>query len=556
LNLTFLNTKITPFFIDFNLFFLYFVVLFLLFLFFKLAFTLYTLSNHKFSKSNQATKGINYKLNINNNLLVFVQQVWTLPTFFLFLSWNSPTISIFSNHFFFTNYSIYTLLFCLVFQVMLLSVFLVYKNQTSVSLNTKILSFFLLNSLLVLLFILTCVVNIVSFVFTLELVNLIVIAFLANSLIHTKNSINTAGNAFIIFFWVNTLSSILLFIFLIYMNYFQYPLDFNWVSFSIDFVDTTFYILKIKPILDYCLFFILFFKLGLPPFLIWKVYVFEKASLLFLLFYNAPYFFFLFLNLIYLVFLLKFSLLNTNYTIFVFFVGVNFLIISVLSVRTTNWGYFFAISSSFTALLILLVLIFSIKNQTNGFYINTLTFKTTTSMLLPYINYFYIYILTIFVLIPKLLNLGILQGSSTISMFAKGLNTFKSAFFKERTLLFILIGSLAGLPPLSSFFAKLFLINSVIVSSSPFFPFFLSLLFYIFLMLLFYFKASKFLLVQTSLRFPKLIINNKFTAGSGNALNLKSLNNSLRTFFFNFIFLWVLVFGLFIFSDLIIFLSL
>jgi len=301
--------------------------------------------------------------------------------------------------------------------------------------------------------------------------------------------------------------------------------------------------LSFKTSLDCALFFILLFKLGLPPFVIWKIYVFEKAPILFIFFYNIPYFFFLFLNLLYLILLFKFTLLGINYIILISALLISLIIISIVSLKTNNWGSFFAISSSLTSLFLLLVIVFASQTFMSTTSTNFSVFKPTTLLLLPYINYFYFYIISLAVLIPYLAQLNILHGSITIAALSRTSNCFKSVFYETKTLLFVLFASLAGLPPFSSFFAKLFLVNTVTSTNNPLIPFFLFFLLYLFVMLLFYFKSSKFLLTQKNLtRIPHIAFST--VAQPRGTLDHGTL-----------IFLWFIVFGFFIFNDVMLFIT-
>ena len=526
----------------------------------------YLLVNYKYTTTSSALNTItkNHSLSISKPTYGFMQSLWTFLILIPVLIWVSPEISFFGAHLCFTNDSLKSLLLLILLTLVSTFGFIGSRSRGFSSDNLFLVCLVFIQLVYSGFFFLSLTTNLVSFVFTLEFINLTVMVLLITFLTATyrNKSRLKSNNALIIFFWVNTLSSILLFILLVYIVFSDYMVNFNlthllkYVSItdlSVSKPTTLFQTFSttvacVSTVPNLLLLIIILIKLGVPPFIFWKFFIFESAPLTYLYIYNVPYFILLFVNFLYLINI--FGVLSENMIISTLVIFLSILLLVILANKTYSWGALFTVSSSFTSLLILLFII----NTTNQ--LNTSPITSSISLnplpsalpLILYTHYLALYLLTLLLVFPLLNRFNINYGSSSLTSLCKNISFFKSNQIRTRYKILIVLLSFAGLPPLSSFFAKLYLINLML--SYSIITFTLTLLFFLFilLMLMFYFKVSKFLLVNNQFKVYSFKKHPRISDLTQSYIHPQTLKLNIEIN--NFIIIWLLVTGFFFFRGL------
>ena len=279
------------------------------------------------------------------------------------------------------------------------------KTFRFINANSTYLAISLLNIVYLVFFFLTTVNNLISFVFILEFINLIVISFLACSLTNQLGRVTStavSGNTLVIFFWINTISSIMLFSFLTFFTFFGHALNFSTTG-PLTLLSASYLGSAQGSIFNTLLLLIFLFKLGTPPFIFWKFFLFEKTPLFFIYVYNLPYFIFLLLGTLYLINVFGISAYGKGSVTVLLLLVVGMLHVVTLFSKTTAWGPFFAISSALTSLLLLFFAVQAAPNPVQS--VNPLVGVSNDT--LPLVLYLTLYALTTFTLVLTLLSLGI-----------------------------------------------------------------------------------------------------------------------------------------------------
>ena len=287
--------------------------------------------------------------------------------------------------------------------------------------------------------------------------------------------------------------------------------------------------------------FIFFFKIGLPPFIFWKVLVFDNAPLNFIYNYNLPYFLTLLLYTLYLLTtLLSLGLNPTHHYLYLL---TSIIAVVVITERTFSLGSFFAVSSSLTSIFIFVVYLLTLE-------IGTLNLADPV-IIKPTLTYLALYVASLLLFFSLLFSLGVKSGSAGVTSLVPDKVNSRRVLNLIRIYFFLILSSFAGVPPLSSFFAKLLLLTNLNTSST--FPMQLTALIflaYLFSMLVFYFKLAKPLLIQNSASFSKSLVNNAPKTYSSNLKTDLNLNRSYCIMSF------VLVLGFFLINDFLLYLAL
>lgn len=410
-----------------------------------------------------------------------------------FLVWRSPVFTCFYSHLIIssTSFNLIYLTFPLVMVLLKLIPRFNPKTLPYINLITR----FIIVTTTCWFFFLFSSSNLYTCVFNIELLNILAFVFLTinlfSLLMNDVTSHTRYSYSIIIFFWTSTISSILLFSTLIFFGVSGISLD--WCN-----ITSLQYFLIVNEhqttLLTLVLIFLLvFFKTGLPPFFFWKSLLFSNVSLSFLIFYIILYYVLLFsyLLFIFLPFFLP-TLFCAIYNSIYFFLPLLMLVVSSFILqRIYTLNLFLAFSSFATSALLFFLVV------TTSF--STLFNKTIISE--SALLYFLLY-LTSLILFFSLTVLhaqsqtngesfswfGLIHNSTTHTGF-----NIKNTWF--RSSLIVLLSSMAALPPFPTFFAKLHVI--IYLNFLPF-PLISVLIFiFLFVMLVFYFQNSRFVLIQT-----------------------------------------------------------
>jgi NADH:ubiquinone oxidoreductase subunit 2 (subunit N) len=528
-------TPLDSYFISWNQLFIFFWGAVSFFMLFRPLITFYILFNKNPNR---------VQTNLSAQYTKLFYKYWIIPTLLFTLIWNSPELTLLSNNITFSDNNLKLLTLSIVTFILVNEIGLNFFKK--ISGLSPLLNIFMANTLFFSTYILTLNSTLISFVFTLEFINLnvfgILLLFFLNNSNYSEGSNKSSINSIIIFFWINALTSVFLFILLTlsflgeYSSEFclesiilsfstpHYSLsDFGFFFLAFDFTlinDALFNVTTLfgDPQFSFSLlfFFIFFFKLGLPPFIFWKLFLFDNASIPFIVYYNAPFFVSLLIYTLYLVSVLQFFDSQNIYFFFVLFLLISSLFVIFLINNTLSWGSFLAISSSITTALVYTM--FTLLNEPSA--TNVITFSALYSVL----TYVYVYMITLLLLLFIITLLGVYNARESISNTTKLSNVFKNEKTFLRIKLLLIFSSFAGLPPLTSFFAKLYLLH--IFNQTLRLPLFLFLpfiLIFLFSLLLFYFRSSRFLLLQNNFKLntvnPSIRLYNFFIP---NNLNLNS----------------------------------
>lgn len=161
------------------------------------------------------------------------------------------------------------------------------------------------------------------------------------------------------FFWVSLISSLNLFVFLIYM--YKFIMSFDWFLVEHIFMYFT-TISTVKSIISFGLtwFFIIFsifLKCGIAPLYLWKPTFFKGLSLTTLLFYISFFYFYLFLFLVLFLTTYMHALFYYYTLITLLFITIGLLNMLIILFESFYIKTFFAMSSILNSLLVLLSII-------------------------------------------------------------------------------------------------------------------------------------------------------------------------------------------------------
>jgi hypothetical protein len=296
----------------------------------------------------------------------------SIPTFLLInLIWSSPTLSIWFGHMILTSYNfkIINLIFFVFFTVLLVLLTTSYFSSKEIydyyltlfNFFYWLLFLFLANSLFTLIFI----IEVLS---TLIFLLIITSVYSTNFFYKTTNTYQTHFfqqntpftyiQSLLFFFWISLISSLNLFLFLIFLFFKCYTSDWYLLKHIFAYLTTSSSLIEIISIgLVWLIFlFCLFVKCGLAPFFIWKPTFFKGIPLQTLFFYICFFYFFLFLYII--------NLLTSYFSeIFYFysFIITLFILISIITLfsilcESLYLKVFLAISSILNSVLVFLAL--------------------------------------------------------------------------------------------------------------------------------------------------------------------------------------------------------
>lgn len=225
-------------------------------------------------------------------------------------SWSSPAFSLWFGHLVFSSSQIKLIYFvCFTFYL----VFLVLLSTTYLS-SSEIYDFYITQfSFLYWILILFMVNTVFTLMFVIEVLSTLIFLLLTTSVFSTSffyKNINfdilnffshstplTFLRSILYFFWVSLVSSLNLFVFLIYL--YKFVMTFDW--FLLEYV--FFYFISVSNstsvlrfgISWFFIVFSLFLKCGIAPLYLWKPTFFKGLSTLTLLFYISFFYFYLFL---------------------------------------------------------------------------------------------------------------------------------------------------------------------------------------------------------------------------------------------------------------------
>lgn len=331
-----------------------------------------------------------YKLVLcQNSVTSFLNIKYTLYFIYFILLLNysnnsSPVTYFFFNHL--NNSNIHNYISFLTLVSMHLILILIFNNQNIINkFNYNVIIYLvLLKSWLDLLFLCT---NLFTLVFLIELISITL--FIILSIFNTYKTVNFNFNyttnfiieynhikptyqfySLILLFWMSFITSINLFLYLIYFIYFINTFDFILIDYIVLYFNINsnkFNYLQLNFIFIGFIF-TWFLKLGLVPFFFWKPNVFKGLPFTFISVYVL---FFYFLFLIYSVYLFTFflnELINYIYlfNVILIYIGLIFLIFFLFEI--TNIKVFIAYSSILNTLLVFIFLFFNYYNNIQYVY--------------------------------------------------------------------------------------------------------------------------------------------------------------------------------------------
>ena len=318
----------------------------------------------------------NFKTKSSFSLINWNDLNWviTLPYILFFtlnLIWSSSTLSIWFGHIFLTSYNskIINLIFFVFLIVLLVLLTTSYFSSKEIydyyltlfNFFYWVIFLFLSNSLFTLIFI----IEVLS---TLIFLLIITSVYSTNFFYKTSNTYQTHFSqqstpfsyiqSLLFFFWISLISSLNLFLFLIFLFFKCYTLDWYLLEHIFTYLTTISSLTEITSIgLVWLIFlFCLFVKCGLAPFFIWKPTFFKGIPLQTLFFYICFFYFFLFLYII--------NILTSYFSeIFYFysFIITIFILISIITLfsilcESLYLKVFLAISSILNSVLVFLAL--------------------------------------------------------------------------------------------------------------------------------------------------------------------------------------------------------
>lgn len=425
---------------------------------------------------------------VSGNLVLFLGLCLGFVSLVTILTWHSPTFFLFQGHLFITEsvLSCFCLLLLLSLVVSFLPLFSALFFVLSEAALLSIWSVFFLCFLLGLLFVVT---NLYTLIFVVEFVNLLVFFLLILISPNQRDRLTTSPTSpTILFFWINALSSILFFLLLLLFSRFGwFSLFTQSDSFILD--TSSFFLTDGFLLFSFFLIVLVFFlKLGLPPFIFWKLRIFESASFWFMALYSVPYFLFVLTILLNLLVFLYTTLTVDNY-FFLFFFFFIYGMLLPLVFFAPNVAYFLAVSSGLTVIFLLMF-----------FFLNTSSMDSLTVSTLS-ISGLYLYLFVYSTLILALLILfesltvvnksgaKVFGGDTSLTVFALRGTTDQRLIFRYQ--LFVVLLNLAGLPPFLVFFLKLRVIVEFFSSSFSYIPLVLLIVSYLFFSIYYYYRIVR-----------------------------------------------------------------
>lgn len=166
-------------------------------------------------------------------------------------------------------------------------------------------------------------------------------------------------HSILFFYWVSLLSSLNLFVFIVFL--YKHLVTFDWYLIEYLFL----YLLKVSAVKDifiiglswFFMIFSLFLKCGLAPFFIWKPTFFKGMPLIALFFYISFFYFFIFLFFIYFLTSYFSSLFYFYALVTLLFISAGLVTLLFILSEAFFLKVFFAISSLLNSLLVLLALL-------------------------------------------------------------------------------------------------------------------------------------------------------------------------------------------------------
>ena len=409
------------------------------------------------------------------------------------------------NHVFVDGYSIKTTILLSVISFISLKVLILHEKSSKnaygfiLGVSLTILPFigFMINSS----------TNFLTLIISVEMLSVTIILVLALLITLSFTQELAFLNSLVIFFWSSTISSISFFLFLTADYIYLGAANMTFSGFNIDWkanhvgtpLDNFFNLgYSLARLLDLIFLVIIFFKLGLPPFISWKLSFFSKIPPLYFLIYNVIYLFIL-LNFFFYLLILhpQFILNDLNYNV----VYSLTLILAILFIaffnQTSTLSYLLVVSTSATVLFLFWSLI-SIYSLHSLEYFNNIENSNLKHVKLLLILYIWTYLTIMYLL-----------GSNLLQYFTKTLNISLVSALKKvyeinslkattiaTTLLIILFTLVSGLPPFLTFFLKVLVV--VLFQKNNFLISIFLIWIFLFTMLAFYFRNFRFLLLQSS----------------------------------------------------------
>lgn len=211
---------------------------------------------------------------------------------------------------------------------------------------------------------------------------------------------------------------------------------------------------------------VFFLKVGSAPFFVWKVEVFNNLSYFYLLFYNTIYF--IFFSLFFFIFFFYFDMFFFSYEIIFLVITLNIFFLTLNLFNTLTLKSFLILSTLINFNFILFTFLLSENSfaVVGVFFLVVLNYVLCSFSLIFFLIYFF------------KTDINYLHDVRDYSTLGLG-----SLF------LFLPMCSLAGVAPTLGFLAKFL----ILVNSSNSYSFFLSLLFYFFIVVstVFYFNTFK-----------------------------------------------------------------
>jgi len=259
--------------------------------------------------------------------------------------------------------------------------------------------------------------------------------------------------------------------------------------------------------------FIFCFKLGLPPFIFWKLRVFESTPFWFLLFYNIPYFLVLIL-VFFSIFGVFSSTLGDVFGLrgFYFYVLFLFLVLTLLFLinflpRVANLASFLVVSSSLTSFLVFSFLFILALHS-------PLTIASSLNCTLFLYLFFYGFVIFSFLVVFSGVVVPYFSLSAGLTSF---LNLILVRFGRERAHLrvfyLVVVLSLAGLPPLALFFLKLRILSDFFSLGVGGASFYFVFVLYVFLSIYFYYRTIRYVLLPTNAVIRSISLSSDYRVG-------------------------------------------
>ena len=346
---------------------LYFFVNFHVLLTFSIS--LYSFSCSPVTSSRHAFKNHNSYVHISFKSLIKFLYTPIIVLVFLIFTWTSPIVTSWFGHIVFSHFQ-YSITFSILFSFFVTW----YVYLTSFVFNSKDVYDYIIGvyNFLIWTIVLFYANNTFTIIFVIETLSILTTLVLITSPISSLYFSNpkdlhstlyfssltphTFLNTLIFFFWMSLVSSLLLFIFLIFFYTRFLTFDFVLVESILCYIVTVSTVKDILLILLSTFIFILvvFFKSGVVPLYVWKPVFFKGMPLHVLFFYICFFYYFLLLFFIYflVVYLNDLTYYNSVLLILLSLIGTLFLII--ILVESYYLKSFLAMSSILNTLLIFL----------------------------------------------------------------------------------------------------------------------------------------------------------------------------------------------------------